>query len=349
MVTLTENEKSVNLDRSLVARYMHDLGMLVPAARFEDCEEGGKGWVGMCPDGHEVYHSFCCEQRICPRCAGRRSRNLQEKLVPALLKKCDAAPADFSLKMVTLGSNINLVDYMDLGKDGRLNWAALWALRWQVLRLRDCVAELFRKYKSEGKVLGFAIGVEFGGKAATLHFHVLALMQFIDVFKMGRDWEKMNGRSGSYSWIREIPHREKSFYKAVGYVCKYITKPLGMGERDTLDTPSTFNVERFSSWLDAHGVESVVAALAFVFKGVRRFQTYAGFYNLEFEDQEKSVCSAPHCGKELYWISEMEYLSGDNAAVEFLKTLSTNKFLIDPGFGMVRMNDPPVNVLLPGF
>lgn len=367
--------KSVNeeskFSRPVVSEWLSGVGMLVAAGRFRDCGEGGRGWVGLCPEGHEVYHAFTCEQRICPSCAGRRSRLMQDKLTQPILDMIRSAPSSHRLAHLTLGTNINIVDYMQLSSPRALNRNALNSLRELTKAMRGAAVDMLRYYARLGlkydkvatgefrengnsiykrvrrpfssKIEGFAIGCEFGFNAGTLHLHILMLADFIDVFEMSKKWEYYNHGHGSYVHIEQVGDSDKAVEKEVAYVSKYVTKPLGKKDRDDPVT-LTPNVLRMSAWVADNGVESVMAAMSYVFDGMRRFQTYGCFYDLELPPGEPEVCSV--CGAGLYWISELDYFSGENAYAESVKTLSTNKLN-----EACDLSPPecPVKVRLPGF
>lgn len=340
-------------NRSDVVEWMNNLGMLVPAARLRDCGEGGRGWVGYCPEGHEKYVSFACEQRICPKCSHGRSLVLGEKLTPAIMKLIEKTSAVYGLKHITLGTDVNIVEFMQV-REGRreLDRSRLDMLREKVMFLRGCVAALFRYYSSvgyddKGRIvpcgvldsgfevlplcLGFAIGIEFGMKAGSLHFHILCLSKFIPQATISHDWELHNRSHGSYCFIQAVGRGDSDVAKSIGYVTKYVTKPLGGKDRDG-DTDLTYNVARMALWCDLWGVESVIAAMAYVFKGVRRLQTYGAFFALEFEDEEKSCCEV--CGLDFFWVRELDYIRDPNRSfLDSLKTLKTNNFCV--------VDDPP--------
>lgn len=335
-------------DRALVVEWLSNLGMLVPAARLRDCGEGGKGWLGFCPDGHEKYVSFACEQRICPKCSHARSLQLGEKLTPALVKLKRNTPAIYGLKHITLGTDVNIIEYMQV-RDGRreLDRSRLDMLREKVMFLRGCVASLFRYYSGVGYddkgnivpcglsesgfevlplMLGFAIGIEFGMKAGSLHFHILCLSKYIPHLTISQDWKRHNRSHGSYCWVEAVGDEDSDIAKSVGYVTKYVTKPLGGKDRDG-DTQLTENTARMAMWCDLWGVESVIAAMAYVFKGVRRLQTYGAFFALEFDDEPEGCCSV--CGQAFHWVRELEFIRDPNRSfLESLKTLKTNNFCI---------------------
>lgn len=342
MIAKTKSVVKDAYERLEVVEWLQNVGMVVPAARLRDCGEGGRGWWGYCPDGHEIYHAFGCKERICARCSHARSCMLQEKLAPAVINLLNKSPQRFSLKHITLGTDVNILDYMAVTSDRKLDAARLDALREKVMMLRGCVAALFREYTLSGAeyvsvdgkkdrvpfsgmVEGFAIGCEFGAKAGTLHFHVLALMDYVDVFQMSKDWERLNHKHGSYAFVREVKAGADEIIKSIGYVTKYVTKPMGARDNDGLGV-ITENVARMAFWCDLWGVESVVAALAYVFKGMRRFQTYGAFFALEFEDEEPHVCSV--CGQSFHWVRELDALLNPP---DFLKTLKRNNFCVLDG------------------
>lgn len=311
--------------RQEVAVWLSNLGAIEPARRLIACGEGGRGWVGHCPNGHEVYHHFCCEQRICPSCAARRSRSLANKLSPAVYDVVRSSPGEYGLKHLVLGTTINVCDYLKIVNSKKLDAALLKSLAYKVKLWRGFAADLLRDYSKNGDVLGFAIGAEFGMKAGTLHFHVLMLSKYIDHKIISRDWEQKNLGMGSYVWIRAVDRDEHSIAQEVGYVTKYVTKPLVNVRRDgDVITP---NVERLTAFYDEHGTAAVLAAVSYLFIGVRRFQTYGCFFNMEFEPEAASVC--PECGGELIWASELDRLQGWGS--DFLKTLATNKLNGDGG------------------
>lgn len=342
-----------NFNRSDVVEWMSNLSMHVPASRLRDCGEGGRGWVGYCPDGHEKYVSFACEQRICPKCSHGRSLVLEEKLTPAIMNLVRNTPAIYGIKHITLGTDVNIIEYMQV-RDGRreLDRNRLDMLREKVMFLRGCVASLFREYSQVGYddkgnvvpcglldsgfevvplVLGFAIGIEFGMKAGSLHFHILCLGKYIPQAIISSDWKRHNRSHGSYCWVEAVGRGDSDISKSIGYVTKYVTKPLGGKDRDG-DTQLTENMARMALWCDLWGVESVIAAMAYVFKGVRRLQTYGAFFALEFEDEEKHCCEV--CGQDFFWVRELDYIRNpDRGFLDSLKTLKTNNFCV--------VDDPP--------
>ena len=145
-VLSVKKKESLPFDRDTVSLWLSNLGLVVPALRFADCGIGGKGWVGVCPSGHETYHAFSCEQRICPHCAGKRSADMQEKLAPALLALVNETSADYGLKHIVLGTNVNLLDFMRLTGNRRLDANALNSVKKLAWALRGAVADLFRDY-----------------------------------------------------------------------------------------------------------------------------------------------------------------------------------------------------------
>lgn len=321
-------EESFN--RRRVGEFLAQLGMGHAGERFVDCNEPGTGWVGICNNGHETYHTFSCEQRICTRCAGARSKALSEKLTPALYKLLCDTPADWGYKHITLGTDINVLDYIKF-KNGRIVIKHLLALREIVKIWRGFASDLMKQYvlndpddQGRGDVLGYGIGVEFGFDGGLLHFHVLALARFIPQRELSDAWEKINLRRGRYVFIKAVGRDYADVEKSIGYVSKYVTKPLGKKKREGDEGKVlTDNVIRMNEFLAAVGVEPLIAALACVFSGVRRFQTYAAFYGLEFEDLPPENCSV--CGAAYTWVSLGDWKSRPDS--DWLKSLNTNKLL----------------------
>lgn len=318
-----------SFDRRRVAEYMNQLGMGHAGERLIDCDIPGSGWVGYCGKGHIKFHEFTCEQRICPRCAGARSKQLSEKLTPALYKLLYETPAEWGYKHITLGTDINILDFIKFDKHGAIKVNRLYALREQVKLWRGFCADMMKSLmllnpdeKGRGDVLGFGIGIEFGFDGGLLHFHVLALARFLPQFELSNTWERFNLHRGRYTYIKAVERDFDAVAKSVGYLSKYVTKPLGKKKREgnegLVDTANTLRMKEF---ILAVGVEPIIAALAYVFSGVRRFQTYGAFYALEFEDLP--LCACPVCGDPLNWISIGDYKSRPPS--DWLKSLNTNK------------------------
>lgn len=336
-----KNDFQASYDRSTVCDWLDGLYLYTSSGRYKDCGEGGRGFVGVCPGGHEVYHAFSCEQRICEKCAGRRSMELHEKLTPALIELLRNTSADYGLKHIVLGTDINMLDYMRVTSDRRLEIPGrrgLWALAQTVKLMRGFAVDLMRSYADGGSSLsgdgveaivkGWAIGCEFGLKAGTLHFHILALCKYIPQTELSSAWERFNLGHGSYCWIEAVGRNDADVAKSVGYISKYVTKPLGKKNREVEegDTRITDNMRRMALWVEKWGIESVVAAMAYIFKGMRRFQTYGAFYDLEFAGRENEVCEV--CGQAYHWVREIDYVAGSwSSTAEMLNTLSANKFL----------------------
>jgi len=341
-----------NFERNTVSDWLYNLGLVVPAFRFADCGESGMGWVGICPQGHEVYHAFSCEQRICPSCAARRSAQMQQNLSPALLELVNNSPGEYGLKHIVFGTNVNLLDFMVLKGERALDADALNSVKQLAWALRGAVAKLMGLYSVAGvlangselqaDVLGFGIGIEFGLLAGTLHFHVLALAKYLPQRDLSVAWEVVNHGHGSYVWIEAVGRDASDMDKAVGYISKYVTKPLNKRKEGVLHD-ETANTARMSAWVAKNGLESVMAALAYIFKGVRRFQTYGAFYGLGVDNDVPEVCSV--CQQALVWVRELDLLMDGfamlPAADELLKTFRTNKFC---GFGSSPPSDCPVQM-----
>jgi len=313
-----------NFDRQRVSEYMKGLGGVMAAQRFYDCGESGRGWVGVCPNGHEVYHTFRCMLRVCPHCSAQASRKLAEKLTPAITQIVLESPARLGLKHITLTTSVSLLDFVQLDANGVINAARLDFLRSIIMMLRGAVVDMFKERfqdeKSENfcEGVGFAIGIEFGANLL-LHFHVLALVPYWDYRDISASWYRFSFGRGRIVHVRAAGREVSDIEKSVGYVSKYVTKPLGRKNED--DTPTALRVADFVA---LHGQEAVMAALWCLFKGVRRFQTYAKFYDLKIPPDELEVCS--ECGLPLTWVPELEYLE-PNGFYAFLNLLKTNKLL----------------------
>lgn len=323
MTTLGLNYSPVNLsvDRSLVSEYIAQLGGLAAASRFTDCGEAGRGWVGFCPNGHEVYHSFGCMLRVCPRCASSASKKLSEKLTPAIQDIVRGSSAALSLKHITLTTDICLIDYVKKF-NGRLSTSALDVLHQHIQMLRGSVADMVKDKFKETPGTGFAVGIEFGSNLM-LHFHVLALLPYWDQKELSQDWRKYSLNRGYVVWIEAAGREAADVEKSVGYVTKYVTKPLG--KKSAAD--SKRGSSKVADFLAENGLEPVHAALWYVFKGLRRFQTYGCFYDLPLPPEMNEVCGV--CGEGLHWVSEFEAIQ-PASVWSFLNSLKTNK-LIDEG------------------
>lgn len=323
MSTLNQNTSFVNTpsaDRFQTAAIIEQLGGLSAASRFRDCGESGRGWVGFCPNGHEVYHAFGCMLRICPRCASAASKKLSEKLTPAIQDLVRNSSAALGLKHITLTTNISLLDYM---KEINGAWmpAPLDGLRENIKWLRCSAADMFKAKFAGVDGCGWAIGIEFGANLM-LHFHVLALVPYWDNHELSAMWKEYSLGRGFIVDIRAAGRDEKDIEKAVGYVSKYVTKPLGRKKKDEVSS------NRVALFVDSFGRSPIDAALWYVFKGVRRFQTYAGFYDLELPPEMSEVCSV--CGEALHWVSEYDAINPDGVW-QFLNLLKTNKLMDEGG------------------
>lgn len=307
-------------------------GVTNPALRLVQCGEGGRGWIAVCANGHQKYCAYRCEQRICPTCAAVRSRELSAKLAPAIYEQVIKSDGEYSLKHLVLGTNINALDYLDLSVSPQKQVKLLNELAYKVKFWRGFVADLLRSYKKQGLVLGFAIGAEFGMKAGTLHFHILMLAKYIPQRKISEDWAKFNLGWGSYVWIRDCGREHEMIAKEVSYIAKYVTKPLALVKREG-GLPDTKNVNRMSSFIEQYGAAPLLAAVSYVFIGMRRFQTYGVFFDLDFEDSLPAACEV--CGLPLEWHSELGVMVSPNWAVYsdyLLNTLAPNNL----GGGGVR-------------
>lgn len=319
------NEPPV-LDRSLVANFIAQLGGLSAADRFNDCGEGGRGYVGVCRNdgcsaGSNVYHSFRCMLRICPTCASAASHKLAEKLVTPIVLLVRKSPARLGLKHITLTTNICLLDYVKFDKNGRIVSVALDALQIVMQRLRRRAAQMMRKFCEGVEGCGFAIGIEFGSNLM-LHFHVLALCPFWPQRELSESWREYSNGCGFIVDIREAARELEDIEKAVGYVSKYVTKPLGKKKENAPRRAS-----RVLAFVERHGQECIIAALWYVFRGVRRFQTYGSFYDLEMPPDDLEVC--PHCGGKLTWLNEVDFCL--KYRISGLHLLKTNNFVGEEG------------------
>lgn len=295
------------------------------AARYRQCGDVAKGHVGVCENGHKQFFAYGCMLRNCPRCAARRSRELSEKLTPALLRKVSESSGRYSVKHIILGTDISLLDYMKIkmiGGEPSIVSSKLAELSSLIKMLRGAVADMLKDHFLEEGLegCGFAIGVEFGANLI-LHFHVLALMPFWSqklIGGVGGKWWEYSMHRGSYCWISELGRGDDDIKKGLGYVTKYVTKPLAGKTERRADTPNAARVDEFMArW----GVECVEAALWFVFRGVRRFQTYGSFYRLEFDPDVPFCC--PECEGAMTWRPATQ------ADVDLLNSLKTNKSFSD--------------------
>lgn len=324
MNTLELNYSPVNLpspDRSRISSIIRQLGGLSAASRFTDCGEAGRGYVGYCPNGHEVYHSFGCMLRICPRCGSSASKKLSEKLVPAIQNVVRGSSAALSLKHIVLTTNISLVDYMK-EIDGCWLTKPLDALHQTIKFMRGSAADMIKEKFKDTPGTGFAIGVEFGSNFM-LHFHVLALLPYWDRIELSQMWKEYSLGRGFIVWIEAAGRESADVEKSVGYVTKYVTKPLGKKSAGDSKRGS----DKVAQFVAKYGQEPLHAALWYVFKGLRRFQTYGAFYDLELPPEMNEVCSV--CGEGLNWVTEFEAIQPDSSWF-FLNSLKTNK-LIDEG------------------
>src|SRR6185503_18307315 len=155
--------------RAKVAEWMRGLGGLSPAQRFVDCGCEGRGWLGRCPEGHFLFHSFRCTLRICPRCSFAASRKLADKLTPAIQEKVMAAPLNWSLKHFTFTTNISLLDYTKI-VGGVILSSPLLELQKRTKELRAALARMFKDKFIDVEGVGFGVGIEFGDNLM-LHFH----------------------------------------------------------------------------------------------------------------------------------------------------------------------------------
>lgn len=313
-------------NREGIADILRASGDTVAADRFLQCCEGGRGWVGVCNDCRfQVYHPSSCELRICPSCGGKRARALAMKMQHGIKALVERAPQSYSLKHVTLSTNVCLLDYIEYDPARRvLNVARIWELTELIVKLRVNVRKMFQEEFDGYGFMGGGIGVEFGPGGLMLHFHVLLLSPYYAQEDLQKDWERWSdGHSpGAIVYIRKA--KGEDLEKVVGYVAKYVTKPLA--RRDKSPVPAN-RLSRAESWVAQNGFEAIEAALHFAFKGMRRFQTFGSFFNMELPpDEEAEVC--PKCGGDLTWHRELDVLrcelDAEDRRVSLLKLLTAN-------------------------
>lgn len=334
--------------RNLVAFWLNRMGENGMAERFFNCGEGGRGFVGVCPDGHQVYHAFGCESRLCERCSARRARVMADEFVPAVQRLVAAAPAHLGLRHIVLGTDVSMLEYMRVhgavnGSMGSLDRHSLDGLREVIKLYRGFLVDMLRELWGGNKQCGWAIGVEFGMKGLMLHFHVLALSPYIAQRELSDLWKKASLGRGGYIWIEAVGRDDVAITKSVKYVAKYVTKPLGKINGDDGKMSSSANALKVVRFIENHGIECVIAALAYTFKGLRRFQEYGSLYSMERSVEPPECCQV--CGKGLIWLDERTFLDSPIWS-GLLNSSKTNKFVVD---GDESPDPPPINVKLSGF
>lgn len=344
----TKSGQDVEFSRNWVSYWLSKMGETAMAERFFNCGEGGRGFVGVCPDGHQVYHAFGCESRLCGRCSARRARVLAEEFVPAVQRVVAAAPARLGLRHIVLGTDISMLEFMKVrgatgGSPGSLDRAGLDGLREVIKLYRGFVVDMLRGLWGGDKQCGWAIGVEFGMKGLMLHFHVLALSPWVGQKELSLLWKSVSLGRGGYVWIEAVGREDVAIAKSVKYVAKYVTKPLGKVNEDDGKMSSSDNSKRVGWFIENHGIECVIAALAYTFKGLRRFQEYGAFYSMERSVEPPECCEV--CGKKLTWLDERTFLDSPIWS-GLLNSSKTNKFVVDGDESSLSI---PINIKFPDF
>ena len=266
------------MDRARIAYYLSRDGDIPGSGRFADCGTPGLGFVGICvsnPSHSEVYHPFSCMLRICPTCAARRSAQLAASLEKPIAVLAEAAPRHYTLKHLILTTSVSLSEDTD-------------NLRSTMRRYRIGVREILQGLFPADKIMGGLIGAEFGENGRKLHFHVLLLSRYIDKEKLEKSWFDLTAGRGRWSFIRKLAHVSDG----IAEICKYVTKPTAED--------------------DGEEIESVLAKLHFVLKGVRRFQAFGSFFRMDRNEAEtENVCR--ECGSVLMWQSELDWMQHNSA------------------------------------
>ncbi len=293
---------------------------------YEHCREPGRGWIGTCNDcKHEVYHPHSCDLRICNECASRRIATLTARLTPPITKLIQCGPKLYTLKHIILSTNVCLLDYIEYDPDTQLlNMDRLGELREIVRKLRVSIRHMFQERFNDPH-MGAGVGMEFGPGGLMLHFHVLAYCGWYPRSLIQADWATASEGHGHWAYVRqarrEFNTKTGPWTAAVGYVVKEVVAGIGTkySKRDT-----TAQVHRVVDTISEMGEAPITAAIHFLLKGIRRFQTFGSFYKLSNKDEDR--CGCPLCGGKLTWQSEIEWMRNQESTTEGLSLLRANNF-----------------------
>jgi len=212
------------------------------ANRFDAC---GSEYIRVkCRDCNQYYIGRKrCEVRICESCSRKYAIKTVEKqtaVFEAIPKRNKYRPM---LLTLTLKSNPvyrpTAVDIKRLYKHTRKLINFFWPKR-----------------HNTGGFTTLEVGENFN-----LHIHALIYGQYVPQWAISEYWHKLTGDS-MIVHIREA----KKPHAAIGYILKYITKPLKRADPEE------------------------IAYLCYVLAGTRRIRTYGIFYNFKVPGKQPTVC-----------------------------------------------------------
>ncbi len=198
--------------RDKLAAALERAGQTEDATRVGTC---GDFRVFVDPHSHTRYGREQCEHRLCPRCARRRAK----KQVAAWTDAAKRVPKrrGYRWRFVTLTLRVG-------STQGRLFGfgPATIDLQADVVRIKDCLARLRRRWRRTADGLAGFYNVEVGHKVTgrNVHLHVLVYSPWIDQADLAEEWEALTGDSR----VVDVRAVRGGIHGAMKEVAKYITK-----------------------------------------------------------------------------------------------------------------------------
>lgn len=256
-------EPNENVWRAAVVRALIAAGMDYEAEQFRCCQdEASVQFYVVCPndpDHQTVALARTCHLRICPECEQRNHARLLHRYHDPIEEVYHRAPSHYRLRHLILTTPISLLES---------------DVKTQLRRVYDNLARFFDRlwgddWRESGR--GYLSGAEFGPEGLKLHFHVLALCDWIDQNKARDIWTDLTGFT-ALPYIKAVNQTNYTLTDALSEIIKYATK---------------------ISCLEPNLVPTLLTAIA----GTRRIRTRGAFYRLPQSDKEDKLC--PECGAKL--------------------------------------------------
>lgn len=307
--------------RSAIADILYASGDLKARDLLLHCAESGRGWVGTClACGYEHYHAQSCSLRICPNCAGRRAAILADDLAPMVARAVRQVDFPFPLKHLVFTTDICLLDYINYDAGAKtVDVVTLALLGRKISHLQTKIRELIQDHFAAELQIGGAISAEFGPGGYMLHFHVLAVVPFVDQKALGDAWRAFTNKPYNDPYVEAIKGPLQEQLARVSYVCKEVAAGIGSKEGRNADTTNT---DRIAAFVAEHTAAPLIAGIHFALKGHRRFRTFGLLYGHADDEEQTKAC--PVCGGFMWWRSELEWAAA-NADRDVLSLKRANK------------------------
>jgi hypothetical protein len=216
VLSITPTWQQVTLDPDSLPDYQRRVFDLLAsinpdtARDYALCGRRGLGYVEYCgecltQDGviSAHYHPFSCHLRICPKCAKRQAKRVQEHYRPAIEHVFEHMRRGWSVKHITLTRSIDV-------SDKSADWVKV---------ILDQTMELYERLFGKEKGAGVITTLEVGENGTLFHTHSIVYGPFVRQHTISKTWRDITG--GDFIvWAR----RFESADAAIGEGLKYITK-----------------------------------------------------------------------------------------------------------------------------